>query len=463
MGAKSMCILGAGPGGYTAAIRAAQLGCEVTVVEPAGLGGVCLQSGCIPVKALLISASVLDTVNRAGEFGIKATGAGFDYGRIMERKSNIVSLNEKGIAGLFAKYHITLLRGRGRLAGPNTVEVTGPKGEVDRVTADCIIIATGSSSVVPQFITLDQYTVFDCEGALARLELPESIVVLGGGILGCEFASFYRSLGVRVTIVEMMDALMSHWDSALSRRLGSDFRRRGIDIRTGARLTGLETGNGEITAVLSTGDRISAECCLAALGRKPNIEGVGIEAAGIKLWDNKFRGIEVDEHLRTNVPGIYAIGDVTGIRMLAHVASTQGIAAAEHFMTGDHAPVRYDAVPDCYWAQPELASVGVTEQAASAQGLKVDISRFSYRAMGITHVLGEPDGFIKVISEQGSGRVLGIHICGHGAPDMVAEATVVVAKGLTVDGFEEVIHAHPTMGEVLKEGIMTVGGRQIHG
>ena len=432
-------------------------------MEPNGLGGVCLQSGCIPVKAFLVSASVLETVRRAGEFGINATDDGFDYTRIVERKNSIIKLNEDGLTALFKKYGITLLAGRGRLSDPNSVEVISTGGSTVRVTSDAVVIATGSSSFIPPFIKLDQDTVFDCEGALSRHTLPESIVILGGGILGCEFASFYRSFGVNVTIVEKMDTLMPQWDSALSRRLGSDFRRRGIDIRTGMELSGLETGKAGVEAHLSKGDSITAECCLVALGRRPNIEGDGITENGIRLWDTSRHGIAVDEHLRTSIPGIYAIGDVTGIRPLAHVASTQGIAAADHFMTGEHSPVRYDAVPDCYWAKPEMASVGVTEQNASEQGLAIDISRYSYRALGITHVLGEPDGFVKVLADPSSGRVLGIHICGHSAPEMIAEATVVVAKGLTVDGFEEVIHAHPTMGEVIKEGVMSVKGRQIHG
>ncbi|MFC1693499.1 dihydrolipoyl dehydrogenase [Candidatus Latescibacterota bacterium] len=461
---KSLVILGSGPGGYVAAIRAAQMGLSVIVVEREGLGGVCLQHGCIPMKALLRSVDILQSARDASSFGVICSNVGFDFSRMMKRKNDIVAINEKGIESLFKANNIKLIRGTGRLLSPLQLEITDNHGSKNRIDADYVIIATGSSSLVPPFITLDQTCILGCEGALALNSLPSNMVILGGGILGCEFASLFNTLDVNVTIIEKLQTLIPTWDRDLAKRVTASFRKRSIDVRVQTAVKRVKTDNsaGSVKVTLSTGETIITDSCVVALGRKPNIENIGLEESGIALWNERYRGIQVNDHLQTNIPTVYAVGDVTGIRPLAHVASAQGIAAVEHIF-GMDSVVRYDAVPDCFWAQPELGSVGITEQDAKKQGLDVGISRFSYRSMGIAHVLGETDGFVKVITEKGTGKVLGIHICGHSAPEMVAEASVIVTNGLTVEDVKNTIHAHPTMGEILKEGVLSVKDLNIHG
>lgn len=460
---KKLTIIGAGPGGYVAAVRAAQKGCEVTIVDREGPGGVCLRHGCIPVKSLLISARSYTHAKNTEQYGVTCADVSFNYPKMVKRKDDIVSLNEQGIESLLKRHTIEYIRGDARLVSPSEVTVEDKSGSVAILKPDAIIIATGSSSVVPGFIRLDQRRIFDCEGALALTELPASCVILGGGILGCEFASLFADLGVRVTVIEMLPTLMPSFDSDLSKMLTRSFKRRGIQMLTGKAVESIADGDEEsVVVTLDDGTTVDADSCLVALGRRPNIDGIELEEAGVKLWDEGFRGIRVDEYLRTSSPGVYAAGDVTGIRPLAHVASAQGIAAVDH-ICGEDNPMRYDAVPDCFWANPELASVGVTSQEAEERGLDVLTATFQYRSMGIAHALGEREGFVKALAERESGRVIGVHICGHGAPDLIAEASVIVTNGLTVDDIERTIHAHPTLGEIVKEGILATHGRHIHG
>lgn len=455
-------VIGAGPGGYVAAVRAARQGCDVTVVERDGLGGVCLQHGCVPVKSLLISARTFTMAVNAGAYGVSCGDVSFDYARMVRRKDDIVAVNERGIEALLYKHRIRIVRGTAQIVSPEAVDVSGADGTVTRIGSDTIIIATGSSSSVPGFAALDNVRVFDCEGALALTSLPSSCAILGGGILGCEFASLFSDLGVKVTVIEMMDRPMPTFDKDLSAALARSFRRRGIDMRMKTSVEDVETDGEGVTVRLSGGGSVEAETCLVALGRRPNIEGIGLEQAGVALWDTQYRGIEVDSHLRTSVPGIYAVGDVNGIRPLAHVASAQGESAADHICGKDN-PMRYDAVPDCFWANPEIASVGMTEQEARDRGEDVAVATFLYRSLGIAHALGSIEGFVKTVAERESGRVLGVHICGHGAPDLIAEASVIVANGLTVKDVEGTIHAHPTLGEIVKESILSTTGKNIHG
>ena len=461
---KTILIIGSGPGGYIAAIRAAQLGCSVQVIERDRLGGVCLQHGCIPVKALLHSARMYENARNASQYGIVCPDVSFDYARMMIRKNDIIAINEQGISSLFKKHGIRLIRGKGKLMSPKRIKITGLDGDTSVVEADHIVIATGSSSLVPSFVNLDQERIVDCEGALALQTLPKSMVILGGGVLGCEFASLYNAFGVKVTIIEKLHTLMPLWDCDLSRRLTASFKRRSIDVRTDMSVEGLhkKDPSGKVIVALSNGSTVTADCCLAAFGRKPNIENIGMDEAGIVLWKDSYRGIQVNEYLQTNIPTVYAVGDVTGIRPLAPVASAQGITAVEH-ACGMGTPMRYNAVPDCFWAFPELGSVGCTEQDARERGLDISIAHFHYRSSSIAHVIGATEGFVKAIVEKGSDIVLGIHICGENAPEMVAEASVIVSHGLTVDDIKHTIHAHPTMGEILKEAVLAVKGENIHG
>ena len=453
---KKILILGSGPGGYAAAIHASQLGCSVTVVEKKGLGGVCLRHGCIPLKSLLHSARILETARNALTFGVICKEVDFDFNSMMKRKDNIVAVNERGIDTLFRKHGIKLIRGSGKLISPSRVEVTDNHGKVMSYDTDCIIIASGSSSAVPPFITPGCENIFDCESALKLESLPDSIAILGGGVQGCEFASLYSSLGVNVTIIEKLETLLPFWDSDLSRRLAMSFKKRSIDVRTGTAVDDVQPeGNQRSVRIsLSTGEEITSDCCLLALGRTPNIEDIGLEKAGIMLWEDHFCGIQVNEFLRTTIPNVYAVGDVTGIRHLAHAASAQGITAVEHFC-GAGTRIQYDAVPHCCQTIPELASVGVTETEALSRGLDVDISRFSYRSSGIGYITGETDGFVKVIANKSTGTAAGVHICGYGAAEMIAVASVIISNGLTVEDVRHTIFAHPTMAEIIKESILS--------
>ncbi len=463
MSDKKLAILGSGPGGYIAAIRAAQLGCSVTVIEKNGLGGVCLQSGCIPTKALLKSANVYEEACRASAFGVKCPDVDFDFGAMISRKDDIVAMNEKGIDNLFKKHGIALVHGTGKLVTPSLVHVTGRDGTVSKLETDAVIIATGSSSIVPSFITLDNERIIDNEGALSLNSLPDSIVVLGGGVLGCEFASLFNSLGAQVTIVEQLTSLIPSFDHDLSRTLTASLRKKG-DVRTNATVVNVthEVNSCTVKVSLDSGETVTSEYCLVALGRHANTGDIGLEEAGIGLWAEKYRGIRVNEYMQTNIPSVYAIGDVTGIRPLAHVASAQGITAAEH-ICGIESPMSYNAVPDCCFASPEIGSVGLTGQEAREKDIDIDIGRSYYRSSGISYVVGETDGFVKVIAEKESGKILGIHICGHNAAVMSAEASVIVGKGLTVGDIKKTIHAHPTVSEILKEAVLAVRKEQIQG
>lgn len=463
MNRKKVTILGAGPGGYVAAVRAAQNGCDVTVIDRDGAGGVCLRHGCIPVKSLLASARVYSEAKSAGVYGVTCDSAMFDYSKMSKRKSDIVAINEKGTESLFKRHNINFIRGTGKILSSSQVTCVQSDGSVAVFESDAVVIATGSSSFIPHWAALDNDRIFDCEGALARKTLPQSCIILGGGILGCEFASLFADLGVRVTIVEQQGTLLPGWDDDLSAALMRSFKRRKITMQCGSSVVSA-AGNGSETVTVSFTDGSSADAdtCLVALGRKPNTNGIGIENIGVALNSSSPGGIAVDSAMRTSVAGVYAVGDVTGIRMLAHVASAQGIAAADD-IAGKSSPVRYDAVPDCFWANPECASVGMTERAAKERGIGIASSTVQFRALGIAHALGTIEGFVKTVIEKGTEKILGIHICGRGAPDMIAECSVIVNRELTVGNIEETIHAHPTLGEIVKESILAAAGRNIHG
>jgi dihydrolipoamide dehydrogenase len=412
---------------------------------------------------MIRSASVFETVRTCEDYCIGATNAAFDYPGIVSRKDEVIRINEQGIENLLRKHKIELVKGEASIHSPGKVAVK-TDGAERILEGDFIIIATGSHSFEPPFARIDNDIIFDCEIALQKKTLPKKVIILGGGILGCEFASLYNSFGCGVTIVEKLPALMPTWDNDMSRALATSFKKRAIEIRTGATVNSVETDKKTLcaTVTLDGGEKLIADACLVALGRRPNTEGIGIEKAGINLWKDRFRGIEVDASMKTNVPGIYAIGDVNGIRPLAHIASSQAITAVED-MIGISTPTRYDAVPDCFWAPPELASVGMSEQEARDRGIDYLTGKSLYRSHGISHALGKIEGFVKSVIEKGTGKVLGVHICGYGAPDIIAEASVIVTAGLTVRDIHETIHAHPTLGEIIKEGILAARGMNIHG
>jgi dihydrolipoamide dehydrogenase len=456
MSQQTIAVIGSGPGGHAAAVRASQLGYRVIVIERNGLGGVCLQSGCIPVKTLFHAVRVYETARNSGSLGIHSPETTFDFPEMLSNMRKIVATNEKGIAHTFSQHGISIISGIARLTSPTQIAVDIPGGGEESVVADAIIIASGSRTATPPFIEIDGSHIFDCEGALEQTVLPDNIAILGGGVLGCEFASLYAALGIPVTIVEQADTLLPGWDSTLSRRLTKEFRRRGIDIRTGTGITGVTRSETGVTIALDGKETVTAHRCLAALGRTPNVEGLGLEECGIETMTDGRPGIHVDEHMLTSAPGVYAVGDVTGIQLLAHVATAQGIAAVEH-AAGSGSSMSYRAVPECFWGFPELATVGMTAGAATADGRDIAVGRVPFRALGAAQLLGAGDGYIEVVTDSVSGTVLGIHICGPGAPELIAEATVIVDREMTIDEVTRVIHAHPTLGELIREGVAAAG------
>lgn len=453
-------IIGAGPGGYVAAIRAAQLGLSVCAVEEAAVGGTCLNRGCIPTKALYASVSLLAQMRRASEYGLRVGEVAADFPAIMARKAAVVDRLVKGIHHLFKKNRITLLAGRGRLLDCRRVRVEGPGGEVREVIGRHVILATGSRPAVFPALGYDGRQVITSDEALSLEAVPASLLVVGGGAIGCEFASLFAELGSRVTVVEAMPNLLPLVDEEVSRQLRSYFKRRGIEVKTGTTVQAVEKRPSSVKVFLGSGEELEVERVLVSVGRVPNTSDLGLEEAGVEV--NARGEIPVTEGMETNVPGIFAVGDVTDVRAkLAHVASRQGVVAAER-IAGRPAAMDYRAVPSCVFTRPEVASVGLTEAEAEKAGQPVRVGRFFFLANGKALAMGETEGFVKVVADGRDGRVLGVHIIGPHASDLIAEGTLAVEAGVSAERLAQVIHAHPTLPEALLEAAEAAEGRAIH-
>jgi dihydrolipoamide dehydrogenase len=456
-------VLGSGPGGYVAAIRAAQLGLRVAVVEKdPKFGGTCLHRGCIPTKALLHTASVLQEIRGAAHLGIDVAAPVLDPARAQARKQAVVDKNARGIEYLFKKNKITGIHGRGRLLAANQVGVTGPEGDERILTARHVLIATGS---VPREIPIapsDGVRILNSDHILNLDRVPESLVVLGAGAVGTEFASIYHAFGAKVTLVEMLPRILPNEDEDLSKELLRSLKKRGIDVRVGTALKAVDSSGERLRLALEKGDakvELEAEMLLVAVGRAPVSADLGLEALGVKIE----RGyLEVDEYLRTAVPSIYAIGDVINTPWLAHVASAEGIVAAEH-MAGEKArPLNYDHVPSCTYCAPEVASVGLTEAAARERGYDVATGVFPFSALGKALILDQAEGFVKVVRETRYDELLGVHIIGPHATDLIAEACVALRVESTTEELFRTIHAHPTLSEGVMEAAHAAFGHPIH-
>ncbi len=467
-------IIGGGPGGYVAAVRAAQLGAKVALIEQAELGGVCLNLGCIPTKAMLRSAEVYTLAGEAESFGVRVSGAELDFGRVMARKDQIVKGLVNGLNRLMAANGIEVLRARGHLLAPNRVEAAPGEGEPRQVEARSVILATGSNPLFLLLPGLDLPGVITSDGALALESLPASVVVVGGGVVGVEFASIFHAFGCRVTVVEMLPSLLPPADEEISRRLALNFRRRGIQVHTGTRLKAVEAagpGDGpfgppkRVVCETEKGETAAfdGEVVLIAIGRRPNLARLGLEAVGVR-FDHRS-GIQVDDGMQTSVPGVYAAGDVTGGTMLAHAAFAQGIIAAERAM-GHPASWAGQVVPSCVFTFPEVAWAGLTEQQARARGLEVEVGRFPFAALGKAQLAGETDGLCKIIAERtgepGEGRVLGVHLMGPAATELVQEGVLAVRLGVRARELADTIHPHPTLVEALGEAAHALMGRPLH-
>jgi dihydrolipoamide dehydrogenase len=454
-------IIGSGPGGYVAGIRAGQLGMKVAVVEKdPKFGGTCLHRGCIPTKALLHTAAVLDEIRDADDLGIQVAAPNLDIGKAQQRKQKVVDKNARGIEGLFKKYKVTGLHGMGRITGPHDVEVEGPDGK-RTYGARHIMIATGS---VPRDIPVapaDGERVLNSDHVLELQRVPATMAVLGAGAVGTEFASIYTSFGTKVTLIEMLPRILPIEDEEASAELERALRKRGIQVLTGVKMTSFERTDGGVRLKLEGGkvDTVEAEVLLVAVGRKPVTEGLGLEALGIELE----RGyVKVNNLMQTAVPHIYAIGDVINTPWLAHVASAEGILAVEHMAGKPVRPINYDRVPSCTYCEPEVASVGLTEAKARERGYDVAVGKFPFTALGKAAILGKTAGFVKVVREKKYDEVLGVHIVGAHATDLIAEACVALQMEGTDEELFRTMHAHPTLSEAVAEAAHAAHGNAIH-
>ncbi|MGB9860236.1 MAG: dihydrolipoyl dehydrogenase [Moorellaceae bacterium] len=452
-------VIGAGPGGYVAAIRAAQLGAKVAVVEQGALGGTCLNRGCIPTKALLAGAALVQGIRRAAHFGIEVQGYTVDYSRLAARKEAVVKQLNQGIALLFKKNKIDLFSGRACLRGPRRIAVTGDNGQVQEIEAENIVLATGSEPALLPSLGYNGRNVVTSTEALEWTALPESLLIIGGGVIGCEFATLFSTLGVKVTLVEAMPTVLPMIDGELARRYQMLLKRTGVEIKTGAQVTAVREEEGRVKLTLATGEELAAAKVLISIGRRFNTSGLGLEEVGVALGS---RGeILVDDYLRTNIEGVYAVGDVTNKIQLAHVASAQGIAAIQTIL-GRPTKVNYEAVPSCIFTYPEIASVGLTQEEAEKRGFKVRVGKFSFQASGKAQASGETDGMVKIVADAASDRILGVHIMGPHATELIAEGTLAVTQGIKARELAECIHAHPTLAEAVMEAAEAVHGRSIH-
>ncbi|HZU91861.1 MAG TPA: dihydrolipoyl dehydrogenase [Stellaceae bacterium] len=456
-------VIGAGPGGYVAAIRAAQLGLSIACVEDRGsLGGTCLNIGCIPSKALLQSSErLVEAQSVLAEHGVRIGEVALDLATMMARKDRVVGTLTRGVEFLFRKHKVDWLRGRGRIAAPGRVVVDGADGAAREVAARSIVIATGSESVPLPGLDIDEQTVLSSTGALALDHVPQRLAVVGGGYIGLELGSVWRRLGSQVTVVEILDRIVPTMDRELGRALQRVLTRSGIAFKLATRVIGARREGDGLVLDLEGAAResLAADAVLVAIGRRPYTQGLGLEAAGVAR-DNQGR-ITVDDGFATNVPGIYAIGDVIRGPMLAHKAEEEGIALAEQ-LAGQQTRVDYDAIPSVVYTWPEVASVGSSEEELQAAGIAYRTGKFPFTANPRARTNGDTEGFVKILAEEGSDRVLGVHIIGPDAGTLIAEAVLAKEFGASAEDIARTCHAHPTLNEAVKEAALAVAGRAIH-
>lgn len=455
-------VLGSGPGGYVTAIRASQLGFKVAVVEKENLGGVCLNWGCIPTKALLKSAQVFDYLKHASDYGLTVSEFDKDFSAVVKRSRSVAEGMSKGVQFLMKKNKIDVIEGFGKLKPGKKVDVTDKEGKVSELSADHIIIATGARSRELPNLPQDGVKVIGYRQAMTMPTQPKSMIIVGSGAIGVEFAHFYNTMGTDVTIVEFMPNVVPVEDEDISKQFERSLKKSGIKIMTNSSVERIDTTGAGVKAFVKTAkgeEVLEADILLSAVGIKTNIENIGLEECGIATDRDK---ILVNEFNQTNIPGYYAIGDVTPGQALAHVASAEGINCVEKIAGMHVEPIDYGNVPGCTYATPEIASVGLTEKAAREKGYELKIGKFPFSASGKAKAAGTPDGFVKVIFDAKYGEWLGCHMIGAGVTDMIAEA--VVARKLETTGHEilKAIHPHPTMSEAVMEAVADAYGEVIH-
>jgi len=456
-------IIGAGPGGYVAAIRAAQLGLITACIESRGsLGGTCLNIGCIPSKALLQSSHKFAEAGRdLAEHGVKVGAPQLDLAAMMGRKEKVVTTLTRGVEFLFRKNKIDWLKGKGRIAAPGRVVVTSADGASQEIAAGSIIIATGSETSPLPGIEIDERRIVSSTGALALGRVPERLAVIGGGYIGLELGSVWQRLGAKVTVIEVLDHIVPNMDRELGTALQRVLARSGIEFKLATKVAGVETGRDDLTLELEGAERqsLAADVVMVSVGRRPHTEGLGLEAIGVAR--DEHGQITVDDGFATNVPGIYAIGDVIRGPMLAHKAMDEGVALAER-LAGQRTSIDYDAVPAVVYTWPEVASVGRTEEELKAAGISYRIGKFPFTANPRARTNGYTEGFVKILAESETDRVLGAHIIGPDAGTLIAEAVLAKEFGASAEDIARTCHAHPTLSEALKEAALAVDGRAIH-
>jgi dihydrolipoamide dehydrogenase len=455
-------VLGSGPGGYVTAIRASQLGFKTAIIEKENLGGVCLNWGCIPTKALLKSAQVFDYLKHASDYGLTVTAFDKDFSAVVSRSRGVADGMSKGIQFLMKKNKIDVLEGSGKLKAGKKVDVTSADGKTTEYSADHIIIATGARSRELPNLPQDGIKVIGYRQAMTLEKQPKSMIVVGSGAIGVEFAHFYNSMGTDVTIVEFMPNIVPVEDEDISKQMERSMKKAGVKIMTNSSVEKIDTSGSGVKATVKTakGEEIlEADILLSAVGIKTNIENIGLEECGIAVDKDK---IMVNAYYQTNIPGYYAIGDIVPGQALAHVASAEGITCVEK-IAGMHVdPIDYGNIPGCTYASPEIASVGLTEKQAKEKGYELKIGKFPFTASGKAKAAGTPDGFVKVIFDAKYGEWLGCHMIGAGVTDMIAEAVVARKLETTFHEVLKAVHPHPTMSEAVMEAVADAYGEVIH-
>jgi dihydrolipoamide dehydrogenase len=457
-------IIGTGPGGYVAAIRAGQLGLRAAVIEKdTRFGGTCLLRGCIPTKALLRDAQLFQEIKKASQQGLFKMGEiSIDFEKIQDRKNDIVEKMAKGVDFLLRKNKVTSFKGYGTIVSPNKIAVKG-NGTATEVNAKNIIIATGSEAKSLPGYDIDEKSVISNVGALDMAQIPKSLLIVGSGAVGVEFASIYNSFGTKVTLIEVLPSIVPLEDEEVSKELKRVFTKKGIEVHTKAKLESAKAKDGRVEVTFQTekGEvkKVTVEKLLMATGRGPNTTNIGLDKIGVTT-ERGF--VKVNEYMETNVKGVYAIGDVTPSPLLAHVASHEGVLAVEKIADKHPVPIKYGQVPGCTYCDPQVASVGLTEAKAVAAGYKVKVGKFPFTAIGKAKIEDASDGFVKVVADEKYGEILGIHMIGHTVTEMIAEAVAAIALEGTVDDLVHTIHAHPTLAEATHEAMENVFGAAIH-
>ncbi len=456
-------VIGGGPGGYVAAIRASQLGFKVAVVEKESLGGICLNWGCIPTKSLLKSAQAFEYATHAADYGVAIEGeVKPDFGAMVKRSRDVANGMSKGVQFLFKKNKVESIFGWGKLAGKNTVEVTDDKGEKSSYTAKYIILATGARSRELPNLPQDGEKIIGYRKALTLDKQPESMVVVGSGAIGSEFAYFYHTIGTKVTLVEFMPTLVPNEDAEVAKQLERNFKKSKMKVMTGSSVESVDTSGDKCKVTIKTkkGEEVvEADIVLSAVGIAPNTENIGLEDLGVETENGR---VKVDEYYKTNVEGVYAIGDIIAGPALAHVASAEGVTCVEKIAGQNPEPINYGNIPGCTYTSPEISSVGLTEAKAKEAGYEVKVGKFPYSASGKASAAGQKDGFVKLIFDAKYGELLGAHMIGGNVTEIIAE--MVVAKKLEITGHEliKAIHPHPTMSEAVMEAAAAAYDEVIH-